>query len=147
MRAGPPNQFSTVDPSTTSRSEVKSLFQNILRVSPSGSRFCGVPFPSLLCKPFRMNILGNRKKENSRHQRHNALRTVPKSLFQNILPASSCGSRFYGDEAPSLPLKPLRMNILEKPRERRDLSRSESQVQSHPSSETNEGRASASAQN
>jgi hypothetical protein len=118
MCAGSPNQFSRADPNTTCQSEVKSLFQNILRVSPCSSRFCRDPLPALLCKAFRMNILGATKKESRRHQRQNALRTAPKSLFQKILHVSPCGSRFYGDEAPSPSLKPLRMNILGKQREK-----------------------------
>src|SRR6266496_6356796 len=110
MRAGPPNQFTTANLSTISRSKIKSLFQNILRVSPCGSIFCRDLLPSLLCKAFRMNTLGTTKKENSRQQRQNSLRTALNSLFQNILHASPCGSRFYEEEAPSPSLKPLRMN-------------------------------------
>ena len=35
----------------------KSLFRNILRVSPSGSRFCGERFMPPSCKSLRINIL------------------------------------------------------------------------------------------
>jgi hypothetical protein len=64
MRESSPNSFSTADPRTASQSECKSLFQNILAVSPCGSIFCAgssIPLPH---KFLRMNILGNRRKKN-----------------------------------------------------------------------------------
>jgi len=151
MRAGPPNQFSTADPSATFPPEVKSLFPNILRVSPCGSRFCRDLSPSLLCQAFIMNILGATKKENSRYQRQNTLQPAPKSLFQNILHASPCGSRSYEDEAPSPSLKPLRMNTLEK-LERKNVEgthpvRIRQSTPPNSESKSKAGRASASAQN
>ena len=40
-------------------------------------------------------------------------RSEAKSLFQNILPVSPCGSRFWQDRAGSRSHKPLEINILE----------------------------------
>jgi hypothetical protein len=45
-------------------SEFKSLFQNILDVSPCGSRFYLYPTRSPHHKPLRMNILGEREEKN-----------------------------------------------------------------------------------
>ncbi len=43
-----------------------------------------------------------------------ASRLEAKSLFQNILPVSPCGTRFWQDRPGSLSHKPLEINILEK---------------------------------
>jgi hypothetical protein len=51
---------------TGSRSGAKSLFQNILAVSPCGSRFCPYPTLSRARKFLGMRILGKRMKKISR---------------------------------------------------------------------------------
>src|SRR6266536_1051228 len=54
----------------------------------------------------------------------NGRRTQAKSLFWNILAVSPCSSRFCKDLDRSIPNKSLRMNILEKAREKKWRSRS-----------------------
>jgi len=112
MREGSPNQFSAAGFLNGLRSEAKSLFRNILAVSPCGSRFCRDPLRSRLHKSFIINILRGLtgKMWSDRSQ--------PKSLFWNILHVSSCGSRFYKDPSRSISDKSLRMNILEKARKK-----------------------------
>src|SRR5271167_1691544 len=63
MREGPPSNSSTADPKRGSQSEAKSLFRNILAVSPSGSRFYPDPSIPSTHKPLRMNILADQKKK------------------------------------------------------------------------------------
>ena len=112
MRERSPNQFSTAGSPSGLRTGAKSLFRNILAVSPCGSRFCQDPLRSKLPKSFRINILGipTEKMWSDCSQ--------PKSLFWNILPVSSCGSIFCPDQTRSPLTKSLRMNILEKKREK-----------------------------
>ena len=93
--------------------EGKSLFQNILRVSPCGSIFCPDSFGSRLSKSFRINILVILTKKMWRDCYQ------AKSLFCNILAVSPWGSRFCEDPAGSIPGKSLRMNILEKWKEKK----------------------------
>jgi hypothetical protein len=112
MREGSPKQFSTADSLNSLRPGAKSLFQNILAVSPCGSRFCPDPLRSKRTKPFRINIL------RSLTEKVWSDRSQANSLFWKILPVSSCGSRFCKDPGRSLRIKSLRMNILEKAREK-----------------------------
>jgi hypothetical protein len=130
MREGSPNQFATAGFLNGLRSGAKSLFRNILAVSPCGSRFCRHPLRQKRTKSFRINIL------RSLIEKMWSDRSQAKSLFWNILPVSSCGSRFCKDIGQSIPDKSLRMNILEKAREkncrRRFLSGSLAQAAKHP---------------
>ncbi len=63
MRESSPNKFSPTDPRRTSQSDAKSLFRNILAVSPCGSIFCpdqrGIPTANF----FRMSILDDYKEK------------------------------------------------------------------------------------
>jgi hypothetical protein len=112
MREGSPNQFSTAYFLNGPCPQVKSLFRNILPVSPCGSRFCPPPDRSNQPNSFRINILEivTEKIWSDRSQ--------VKSLFWNILPVNSCGSRFCGDQDRYQASKSLIMNILEKWREK-----------------------------
>ncbi len=105
MHAGSPNRFSTTDPLTNSHCGVKSLFRNILAVSPCESIFCPHPALSPSSKCLRMNILAISTRKYSGE-------SEPKSLSQNILAVSPCGSRFCADTGLSKTSKSLRMNIL-----------------------------------
>ena len=61
----------------------------------------------------RTVILSKAKDLCTRWQRHRSRRGAElKSLFQNILAVSPCGSRFYPDPTRSQHGKSLRMNIL-----------------------------------
>jgi hypothetical protein len=51
-----------------------------------------------------------------------ASKSEAKSLFQNILPVSPCGSRFWHDQAGSPSPKPLEINILERHAEKSERS-------------------------
>jgi hypothetical protein len=64
MRAGSPNQFSTTDPLSSSQPEHKSLFRNILAVSPYTSIFYPYPARPAPSNFLRMNILGIRRGKN-----------------------------------------------------------------------------------
>ena len=112
MRESSPNQFSPAGSPRGLLPGAKSLFRNILAVSPCGSRFCPDPLRSKRTKPFRINILRSLTEKMWSH------RSQAKSLFWKILPVSSCGSRFCKDPRRSSPDKSLRMNILEKAREK-----------------------------
>jgi hypothetical protein len=63
MRESSPNNFSTSGPLSGSHSQAKSLFRNILAVSPYGSRFCPDPTRPLAHNFLRMNTLDNRQKK------------------------------------------------------------------------------------
>jgi len=91
----------------------KSLLQNILRVSPCGSRFCRDPFQSRLTKSFRINTLAIVTKKTWRDYQQ------AKSLFWDILAVSHCGSILCTDSTGSMPGKSLRMNILENAKEKK----------------------------
>ena len=105
MHAGSPNRFSTTDPLTNSECAAKSLFRNILAVSPCGSRFCPDPALSLSSKCLRMNILATSTKKYRGG-------SEAKSLSQNILAVSPCGSGFCADRSIPQSCKSLIMNIL-----------------------------------
>ena len=113
MREGSPNQCSSAASLNGLRPEAKSLFRNILAVSPYGSRFCPDPFRSKRTKPFRINILRTMTEKMWSDRSH------AKSLFWNVLPVSYCGSIFCKDPRQAIQDKPLRMNILEKEREKK----------------------------
>jgi len=104
------------------QADSKSLFRNILPVSPCGSRFCSPIDLSPLGKSFGMNILAGSKKEIVRG--YTQTRPVPalfleaNSLFYKILPVSPSGSIFCPDMSGYLPGKSFRMNILEETRKR-----------------------------
>src|SRR6266571_1084292 len=109
MRQGSPSNVRTIVSPTGSQPGSKSLFQNILDVSPYTSRF--YPYPSFPAfhKLLRMSILEEQRKEvGSRH----SPKFECKSLLQKILPISPYPSRFWRDLARSSPSKSLRMNIL-----------------------------------
>ncbi len=106
MREDSPNQFFPADSLTSFRPSAKSLFQNILPVSPCGSRFCQDRFPSKQPNPFGINILEILTEKIWSDQLH------AKSLFWKILPVSLCGSRFCARCSPLPSHKWLRMNIL-----------------------------------
>jgi hypothetical protein len=108
MRAGSPNQFFPADSLTDFRPSAKSLFRNILPVSPYGSRFCQDQFLSKLSNLFRINILEILTRKIWSDQSH------AKSLFWKILAISPWGSRFCACCSPVPPNKLLRMNILGK---------------------------------
>ena len=63
MRGSSTDNFSTTDRRNGSVSEANSLLQNILAVSPNGSRFC--PHPTMLRtrNRFQMNTLGKMTKK------------------------------------------------------------------------------------
>jgi len=105
MHAGSANRLSTTDPLTSSECAAKSLFHQVLALSPYGSRFCPAPAPSPSCKCLRMNILAIRSKKYCGESEAN-------SLSQNMLAVSPCGSIFCADTSLSKPRKYLRMNIL-----------------------------------
>jgi hypothetical protein len=105
MHAGSPHRLSTTDPLTSSECTAKSLFRNILALSPYGSRFCPDPALSPSSKCLRMNTLATCTKKCCGG-------SEAKSLSQNILTVSPFGSRFYADTSLSKPRKSLRMNIL-----------------------------------
>ena len=76
MREGSPNKLSIADPLSGSRTGAKSLFRNILAVSPCGSIFCLYPALSPTRKLLRMSILGKEDEKNleiytSPHCSHN----------------------------------------------------------------------------
>jgi hypothetical protein len=119
MREGSPNQGCI-------RPEAKSLYRNILAVSPCGSRFCRDPFRFKRTKSFRIKIL------RSLLEKMWSDRSQAKSLFWNILAVSSCGSRFCKDPRQAIQDKPLRMNILEKEREKNCGRRSCQAPSPHP---------------
>jgi hypothetical protein len=118
MRDGSPNHLFPAGSLAGFRPSAKSLFWNILAVSPCGSRFCQDRFRSKLPNPFGINILGSLTEKMWFDQPH------AKSLFWKILPVSSCGSRFCADSTRSEANKSLRMNILEKPIEKNRRHRS-----------------------
>jgi hypothetical protein len=63
MREGSPIKFSTADPLSGSRTAAKSLFRNILAVSPCGSRFWGDQGVSPRGKFLWINTLEERMKK------------------------------------------------------------------------------------
>jgi hypothetical protein len=107
MREGYTNSCLTADPLNGSRPEAKSLFRNILRTSPCGSRFCADPHPILTPQVIQNQYFRKLDEKMWPDQ----LRV--KSLSWNILPASPCNSIFYSGSTLSPPSKLLRMNILE----------------------------------
>ena len=68
MRESSLNNFPTSDPGNASQPERKSLSQNILAASPSGSRFYPDHAIPTTHKSLRMNILGEQKKKILRYQ-------------------------------------------------------------------------------
>jgi hypothetical protein len=108
MREGSPNPFSpgnrTVILSKTKDlcTELKSLFQNILDVSPCGSRFYPYPTRSQQHKSLIMNTLGEREEKNRELQRPMILVVRVVSCMSDRDHAVSaspsiqttCGSRF-----------------------------------------------------
>jgi len=105
MRLGSANWFFRTDARNDFRPKAKSLFQNILLLSPCGSRFYADPISVPLRKSLRINHFPT---TDFRIE----FELEAKSLFQNILPISPCGSRFCGDSPLSPSHKCLRMNIL-----------------------------------
>lgn len=93
--------------------EAKSLFCNILPLSPCGSRFCGSLALSITCKSFKNNILQRSIPKNTNPN------PAAKSLFPNILRVSSLNAIFYREIATSIFAKLLRINILDSRREKR----------------------------
>ena len=81
MREGSCNQFFLTDPPNGVQFEAKSLFRNILAVSPCGSRFYPDPARSPPRKLLRMNILGGLKKkmceDQSSRSRQESMREFP----------------------------------------------------------------------
>lgn len=80
MRDSSPNTFFTTDPLSGFRSEAKSLFRNILHVTPYGSGFC---LGSALSRPrkfLEMNILGKRIEKNIERYTHTNLTLVAQEL-------------------------------------------------------------------
>jgi hypothetical protein len=63
MREGSLNRFSTTDPERGTESKRKSLFWNILAVSPCGSRFYADRALSVTHKFLGMNILAKPEKK------------------------------------------------------------------------------------
>src|SRR5450631_2864040 len=63
MRESSPNNFSTSAPLSGSHSQAKSLFRNILAISPCGSIFYPDPTRSIAHNYLRMNTLENRQKK------------------------------------------------------------------------------------
>ena len=63
MRECSPDKFSTTALLSGAQSTAKSLFWNILAISPYGSRFCADSTLYQLHKFLRMNILGKQKKK------------------------------------------------------------------------------------
>ena len=96
--------------------EPKSLFRNILPISPYGSRFCRPICLSLSSKSFGMNILATSKKKIVRAS--TKLRPIraqtpgANSLLRKILRVSPVGSRFCRASSLSVSCKLFRMNIL-----------------------------------
>jgi len=89
MRAGSSHKLDSI---SGSQPEAKSLFRNILTISPCGSRFYPCPALSNASKSLEINILDDRRKIRR-------VEPLAKSLFHNILAVSYCGSRFYEDLA------------------------------------------------
>ncbi len=112
MREASPHHLFLGNSLTGFRPSAKSLFQNILAVSPCGSRFCEDHFRSKLHNSFGINILEILTEKMWSDQSH------AKSLFWKILPVSPCGSIFCADSARSEVSKSLRMNILKKSTEK-----------------------------
>ena len=111
MRECSPNQFVPAGSLNGPRTGAKSLFRNILPISPCGSGFCPDHSRPKLSNPFGINILGilTEKMWHGLFPQSSA-----KSLLWKILPLSSCGSRFCKHMHRSTTSKSLRMNILEK---------------------------------
>ena len=80
----------------------------ILLISAYGSRFCAASRTHCPSKSFRMNIL----ERCSSLGRRNDPSLAGKSLLQNILRVSPCGSRFCRDPFQSRLTKSFRINIL-----------------------------------
>src|SRR5206468_3212923 len=106
-----PNQFLMTDLRTGLQFETKSLFLNILALSPCLSRFYPNGSRFRQDKYFRMSSL---RKAAEKNQTDQLGESEANPLFQNILAISPCGSGFYPDKPLSTYRKSLRMNILEK---------------------------------
>jgi hypothetical protein len=76
MRKVSPNEFFSIDPKNSRTPHAKSLFQNILAISPYSSRFCdGAPIPRD-AKYRGMRMLGEIvKKKFAIYIRHNLVFT------------------------------------------------------------------------
>ena len=107
MRAGFPHDFNSAN---GGQPQVKSLLRNILDISPCGSRFYGTHESPRIHKSLEINIL---RESDKNKQPPNRLDSGAKSLFQNILAVSPCGSRFYPDPAHPNSRKCLEIKILE----------------------------------
>src|SRR6266496_4212192 len=113
MRQGSPSNVRTIVSPTGSQPGSKSLFQNILDVSPYPSRF--YPYPSFpaLHKLLRMSILEEQRKEvGSRH----SPKFECKSLLQKILPISPYPSIFWRDLALVLTKQVLKNEYFRNPK-------------------------------
>src|SRR6266702_1738427 len=105
MREASLSQFSATDCLNSLRHTTKSLSYNILVVSPCGSIFYPDWRRHSVIKSLRINILADRREKMWAARYPNCLRPRAKSLFQNILPVTPCGSRFYPDPWLSPPTK------------------------------------------
>lgn len=90
MREGSPNKFSTADPLSGSRTGAKSLFRNILAISPCDSIFCLHPALSPTRKLPRMSILG---KEDEKKLGDIHIPTLFAQLRLGRVPAKTDSSR------------------------------------------------------
>src|SRR6266496_1728396 len=120
MRTDSPNQFLMTDLRTSPQFETKSLFSNILALSPCHSIFYPDTSRFRQDKSFRINSLWKAVQKNQTDQL-GEFEANP--LFQKILAISRCPSIFYLNEPLSARSKSLRMNILEKrSKKNRELS-------------------------
>jgi len=115
MREGPPIQSCITPNPNCSQPQAKSSFWKILAISAYRSGFCAGTRQYLPGNSFRMNSLDRCPKSVE----ENDPSLEGKSLFQKILRVSPCGSRFCTHPARSTPSKSLRMNILEKSKEKK----------------------------
>jgi len=115
MRTDSPNQFLMTDLRTSPQFETKSLFSNILALSPCHSIFYPDTSRFRQDKSFRINSLWKAVQKNQTDQL-GEFEANP--LFQKILAISRCPSIFYLNEPLSARSKSLRMNILEKRRKK-----------------------------
>src|SRR6266567_3119890 len=82
------NQFSTADPLNGRQPRAKSLFRNILAISPCASRFYLESSRYPLPKSLRINILADRAEKMCANRNLNHRNSEAKSLFRNILAVS-----------------------------------------------------------
>ena len=84
MHEGSPIQDSTTHTANDRQPDAKSLFRNILAVSPYGSRFYEDPRRSPRCKLLRINILANSTKKYGEVSASDAFQSDPS--YRNIFP-------------------------------------------------------------